>query len=107
MYFDPPYIGDSVLYGAYKFNINEFFDYLRNLKCNYIFTLNGKTDKYDCEIKVPSDLYTDKVLVESGNSSFRRLLHKENTNVSEYMYLCLNKNKGIEYGIKKFIKKFV
>lgn len=107
MYFDPPYIGDSVLYGAYKFDINEFFDYLRNLNCNYIFTLNAKTDKHDYEIRVPSDLYTDKILVESGNSSFRRLLHNENTNVSEYMYLCLNKNKGIEYGIKKFIKKFV
>ena len=69
--------------------------------------MNAKTDKHDYEIRVPSDLYTDKILVESGNSSFRRLLHNENTNVSEYMYLCLNKNKGIEYGIKKFIKKFV
>lgn len=26
---------------------------------------------------------------------------------TEYMYLCLNKNKGIEYGIKKFIKKLI
>ena len=72
IYCDPPYFNtDSMYFG--EININEFFDYLNNLNCKYIFSFNGKRSNKDNTYDVPKNIYTEHIYLQSGNSGFKKL----------------------------------
>ena len=68
-----------------EIDTNNFFDYLRSLKCKYIFNFNGKRSTEDNTYNVPNDIYTKHIYLQSGNSGFKKL---QNTidKVQESMY---------------------
>ena len=85
MYCDPPYFGtDSMYFG--EININDFFNYLNNLKCEYIFSFNGKRSLKDNTYDVPNNIYSKHIYLQSGNSGFKKL---QNTidKVQESLYI--------------------
>lgn len=72
MYCDPPYVNtDSMYFG--EIDINSFFDYLRKLKCKYIFSFNGKRSNEDTTYDIPKDIYNQHIYLQSGNSGFKKL----------------------------------
>lgn len=86
-YFDPPYANTK---GMYYGNIENdiFFDYLKKLNCNYIFSFDGKSGEKDNTYSVPLDVYTEHKYLLSGNSSFKRVTgNDKNAIVYESLYI--------------------
>lgn len=72
VYCDPPYANTNGMYfGA--INIDEFFHYLMNLKCKYVFNFDGKRSVKDFTFDVPDDAYSKHIYLNSGNSGFKKL----------------------------------
>ena len=85
VYFDPPYANTGGLYyGAIDFN--KFFEFLRNLKCKYILSFDGKVGDESKEYDVPKDIYIKHELLYSGKSGFRKY-NNDNRVVFESIYL--------------------
>jgi len=85
MYLDPPYVDtDSFYFG--KFELDEFIKYLRNLKCKYIMSFNGKRSNTDTTYNIPKDLYTKHFYMKSCVSGFKKL-NKEIDKVQESLYI--------------------
>lgn len=85
MYLDPPYANtDSMYFGELK--LEEFFTYLRNLKCKYILSFNGKRSNEDTTYDIPKDLYTEHIYMKSGKSGFKKL-QQETDIVQESLYI--------------------
>lgn len=55
-----------------SFNYEEFWNYLRELSCNYILSFDGISGSNDKTYEVPKDIYTNHEYILSGNSSFKR-----------------------------------
>lgn len=55
-------------------DINDFFDFLRKMKCKYMFSFDGKTQKKDKTYDIPKDLYIKHEYLESGKSAFRKFV---------------------------------
>ena len=72
VYLDPPYANTNGIY-AENFDNNEFFQWLKNLKCGWALSYNGKSGNEDNTFDVPKELYDEHVYLKSGNSSFKRL----------------------------------
>lgn len=85
MYLDPPYFGTNGMYFG-KINYDVFWDKLRDLKCLYIFSFDGKTLENDYTYNVPMDIYNEHIYLNSGISSFRNY-KKINTLVYESLYI--------------------
>lgn len=87
VYLDPPYYHTKgMYYGA--INYDEFFQWLRKLKCDYFLSFDGMAGELDQTIQLPKDLYDDHRYLFSGNSSFRRVIGKnKNTVVKESLYI--------------------
>lgn len=60
-FFDPPYI-DGTWYHDHDMDYDKFYDFLRNLPCDYSITLNGDRDIYP----IPKDCYTDHEYIYYG-----------------------------------------
>jgi len=72
IYCDPPYFNtDSMYFG--EIDTNKFFNYLKNIKCKYIFNFNGKRSNEDTTYNVPNDIYSKHIYLNSGNSGFKKL----------------------------------
>lgn len=85
MYLDPPYADtDSMYFG--ELELNKFFTYLRNLKCPYILSFNGKRSNKDNTYDLPNDLYNQHIYMQSGNSGFKKL-QQEIDKVQESLYI--------------------
>lgn len=61
MFLDPPYI-DGTWYKDNNLDMDIFYNYLRDLPCDYSITLNGDKDIYP----IPEDLYTKHMYVYYG-----------------------------------------
>lgn len=89
IYLDPPYFHTKGrYYGTIEFN--EFLDYLQELnkrEIKYILSFDGKRGDDDFTVSLPSDLYKRHELLPSGNSSFKKVMDKENLQVYESLYL--------------------
>lgn len=72
VYCDPPYVNTDSMYSG-EINVDEFFTYLANLKCKYIFNFNGKRSIKDTTYNVPDDVYSKHIYLNSGNSGFKKL----------------------------------
>ena len=92
MYLDPPYANTSGMYYG-TINYDKLWDFMRNLECEYILSFDGKTEDgngciEDMTFCVPSCLYSQHLYIDSGNSSFRRIIKKSNkTYVKESLYI--------------------
>ncbi len=74
IYLDPPYQtpkNQPIYFGMLDYN--NFWEWIRKQKANYVLSLNGFKDKIDCTMDVPSDLYKNHVLIENGLSKFEQL----------------------------------
>lgn len=87
IYADPPYVSTNGMYFG-SFNIEKFFKWLENISCRYIFSFNGKVKDVDQTYDVPESLYSQHIYLDSGNSSFRRVVcGSKDSNVYESLYI--------------------
>ena len=90
IYLDPPYANTKGLYyGLIAYD--ELWNYIKKIKCKYALSFDGKVGDDTMTYNVPIDLYSKHIYINSGKSSFRRLINtvKENKdeNVFESLYL--------------------
>lgn len=91
VYLDPPYANtNSSMYNG-GFDNNSFFEWLRELKCGWILSYDGKSGNDDNTFNVPKDLYDEHLYIKSGNSSFKRI-KKSDTNAVVYESLYIKRN---------------
>lgn len=86
-YLDPPYYNTKAIYQG-GFDSNKLFEWIRNLKCGYVWSYNGISGDKDNTALVPEDLYDRHIYLKSGNSSFKRTTGKDkNAMVYESVYI--------------------
>ena len=89
VYLDPPYFHTrGRYYGTIEYD--EFFDYLKDLnnkKIKYALSFDGETDEKDYTYEIPRTLYKRHLLIQAGNSSFKKLMSKGSNKVYESLYL--------------------
>lgn len=89
IYLDPPYFHTKGrYYGTIDFD--EFLIYLERLNrknIKYMLSLDGIRGKDDFTVELPKELYKRHALISSGNSSFKKVMDKENIQVLESLYL--------------------
>jgi DNA adenine methylase len=89
LYLDPPYANTKgMYYGA--INYNDLWEWLKRQKGLYYLSFDGKTTSYNQTYSVPEELYSKHEYLNSGNSSFRRVIGKSS---EEYVYESLYINK--------------
>lgn len=89
VYLDPPYFGTKGRYFG-TIDYNEFIEYLYDLKSRdvrYILSYDGKRGEKDYIKGIPKDLYERHLLLESGNSTFRKVIDKKVEKVIESLYI--------------------
>ena len=87
IYLDPPYANTKgMYYGTIDYNI--LWNWLKQQSCKYILSFNGKTNNEDMTQNIPTNIYSKHIYLNSGNSSFRRVVGKsKNTIVKESLYI--------------------
>ena len=88
VYFDPPYFNTKGLYYG-LIDFEKFWNFLRELKCGYALSFDGKVGDNVMTYDVPSDLYDKHVYINSGKSSFRRLINTVKDNKDEKVFESL------------------
>ena len=79
-YLDPPYNATKGMYYG-NFITNSFFEWINNNIFTYILSYDGKIENgEDFTIKIPIN-YKNHEYLESGNSSFRRVVGNSNDSV--------------------------
>jgi DNA adenine methylase len=87
IYLDPPYANTKGMYYG-TINYEELWSWLRNQKCSYMLSFDGKTSSIDITYDVPKDIYNTHEYLYNGNSSFRRVVGNSNSEyVSESLYI--------------------
>lgn len=90
LYLDPPYFNTKGMYYG-TIDYERLWDYLRNVGCDYLLSFDGIAGKENNIVNIPNELYTEHVLLDSGNSSFRRVIgNSKNTRVFESLYVKKN-----------------
>lgn len=90
MYLDPPYANIKGVYFG-QINYEEFWEYLRSIRGNYILSFDGKTGNKDMTYEVPNDVYDSHEYIYNGISGFGKI-HKKQEYVNESLYIKFNKN---------------
>lgn len=91
MFLDPPYANTKGMYFN-NFDNNALWDYIRGIQCGYILTYDGISGNIDNTYAVPTDLYDGHTYVNSGNSSFKRVIgNSKGSYVHESVYWKYNK----------------
>lgn len=89
VYLDPPYFHTKGrYYGTIDFD--GFLDYLEDLNhrgVKYMLSFDGIRGEEDYTVDLPKDLYRRHELIPSGNSSFKKVMYKQNLQVFESLYL--------------------
>lgn len=87
IYLDPPYANTKGIYYG-KIDYVSFFDWLSKQKANWALSFDGTSGSVDNTYDVNKALYTKHVYLDSGNSSFKRVLGKDTQAfVKESLYL--------------------
>jgi len=90
IFFDPPYGGTKGRYTKEKFDLNNFFDELAKLNnkgVKWILTFDGKAGNRNYMYELPISLYCHKVIIQTGQSPFSKLMNTSIDNVNESVYL--------------------
>ena len=87
IYLDPPYYNTKGMYYG-TIDYSQLWNFLENQKCDYMLSFDGIAGNENNIVNVPKNLYNNHILLNSGNSSFRRVIGKsKNTNVLESLYI--------------------
>lgn len=87
IYLDPPYAGTKGMYYG-TIDYEQLWNWLRNQKCNYMLSFDGKTSSKDITYDVPKDLYSTHEYLNNGNSAFSRVVGNSTSEyVSESLYI--------------------
>lgn len=87
IYIDPPYVNTKGMYYG-VINYENLWNWLRSQNGIYLLSFDGTTSSEDMTYDVPSDIYTTHEYLYSGNSSFRRVIGKSNSEyVRESLYI--------------------
>ena len=91
VYLDPPYFHTvGRYYGTRSIDFEEFLDYLEELNqkgVKFMLSFDGKRGDTDYTVEIPRDLYKRHLFLESGNSSFKKVMDKQNQQVLESLYM--------------------
>lgn len=89
VYLDPPYFHTKGrYYGTIDFE--RFLSYLESLNqraIKYMLSFDGIRGKNNYTVELPRELYKRHEFIPSGNSSFKKVMDKENMQVLESLYL--------------------
>ncbi|OQQ91855.1 DNA adenine methylase [Ligilactobacillus salivarius] len=89
IYLDPPYFHTKGrYYGTIDFE--EFLSFLEDLNkrgIKYMLSFDGKRGDDDFTVEIPKELYKRHEFIPSGNSSFKKVMDKEQLQVLESLYL--------------------
>lgn len=89
LYLDPPYANTNGMYYNH-FDNDEFFKWLKNVKCRWALSYNGISGKEDNTVELPNELYSRHEYLKSGNSSFKRIKNVDDKAiVYESLYIKL------------------
>ena len=89
VYLDPPYFHTKGRYFG-TIDFNRFLEYLDDLNrrgVKYMLSFDGIRGQEDYTVDLPKELYKRHVFIESGNSTFRKVIDKETEKVLESLYL--------------------
>lgn len=87
IYLDPPYYNTKGMYYG-TIDYSQLWNFLENQKCDYMLSFDGIAGNENNIVNIPKNLYNNHILLNSGNSSFRRVIGKsKNTNVLESLYI--------------------
>lgn len=87
LYLDPPYNNTTGMYFD-KFDRRKFFKWLKDIKCGWVLSYDGKSGNTDNTYEVPKTLYDEHIYLKSGNSSFKRIVESDNNAmVYESLYI--------------------
>lgn len=85
LYLDPPYANTKGMYYG-TIDYGKLWKWLGSQKGKYMLSFDGKTTNTNSTYAVPKYLYSEHKYLESGNSSFRRIVGKT---TSEYVFESL------------------
>lgn len=91
VYLDPPYFNTKGRYYG-RIDLERFLNFIEKLNSigsKYILSLDGKTEKddYDNRFTFPKELFKYHFYIENGNSTFRKVIDKNNIKVTESVYI--------------------
>lgn len=86
IYLDPPYANTKGMYFG-GINLDLLWDFLRNQKCDFLFSFDGKTSSADNTFNVPIDIYNKHQYIYSGKSSLRLIINSKKEEVYESLYV--------------------
>lgn len=89
VYLDPPYFHTKGRYFG-TIDFDRFLDYLNDLNkrgVKYMLSFDGIRGQENYTVDLPKELYKRHVFIESGNSTFRKVIDKETEKVLESLYL--------------------
>lgn len=89
VYLDPPYFNTKGRYYG-TIDYEEFLLYLESLNCmnvKYALSFDGTREDVDYTIDLPKELYKRHIMLDSGNSSFKKVMDKRSEKVCESLYL--------------------
>lgn len=89
VYLDPPYFHTKGrYYGTIDFDeFVEFLDRLNTKGVRYMLSFDGIRGDDSFLVELPKELYKRHELIPSGNSSFKKVMDKEQMQVYESLYL--------------------
>ena len=89
IYLDPPYFHTKGrYYGTIEFDaFLPYREYLNSKDIKYMLSFDGVRGEDDFTVELPREVYKRHELIPSGNSSFKKVMDKENIQVLESLYL--------------------
>ncbi len=87
VYMDPPYAGTKGMYYG-GIDLNLFFSWISRLPCKWMLSFDGIAGVEDLTYSVPKSMYLHHEYLDSGNSSFRRVIgNNRHVVVKESLYM--------------------
>ncbi|MCI8746520.1 MAG: Dam family site-specific DNA-(adenine-N6)-methyltransferase [Lachnospiraceae bacterium] len=89
VYLDPPYFHTKGrYYGTIDFEcFLSYLEFLNQKGIKYMLSFDGIRGNDNFTVNLPKELYKRHELIPSGNSSFKKVIDKENIQVLESLYL--------------------
>lgn len=90
VFLDPPYGGTKDRYTHSEFNLIKFFDELERLNsigANWMLTFDGQSGDRIYDYAPPKELYAHNFFVNTGSSSFSKVIDKKKDVILESVYL--------------------
>lgn len=89
VYLDPPYFHTKGMYGeAFESSrLLECLESMNRIGVRWMLSYDGKSVDGDLTVDIPQHLYRRHEYIQSGISSFKRIVKKENVMVYESLYL--------------------